>query len=424
MAKLLEYQCKKALAGAGIRVPRGVLVKSPEEAAEAAARIGGPVVLKAQLPFTGRMGVGAVKFASSPEEARSVAGELFSKTFRGFKPNSILVEEKIDIARELYLGIIVNDSYRVKGPTTIFSSIGGPELEEIAVKNPEAIVRIDVDYLEGPNASVLAEAIKRTGVEGWVAERVASLAVVFYEKIFKGLDAMAAEMNPLALTRSGELVALDCRVTVDDSALYRHQDLELVGSKGLDRDLTPLEERIWRWEEVDTRGTGYFIQLATDTEKGGYIGFHGIGGGGAMLGADALTRAGLKIANYADTSGDPPASKVYRVVKTILSQPGIEGYALLGPVMASQEQWHHAHAIVKALREMLRDKPGFPVLILLAGNKEEESHEILRRGLKDLPIRLEIYGRERLYDLDFIANRMKEMVEEYRRERSVGAGAR
>jgi succinyl-CoA synthetase beta subunit len=125
----------------------------------------------------------------------------------------------------------------------------------------------------------------------------------------------------------------------------------------------------------------------------------------------------LKIANYADTSGNPTAAKVYRCAKCILSQPGIEGYLLGGFVIANQEQWHHAHGLVKAFREELADRPGFPVVIVLAGNKEKEAHEILKRGLKDLPIRLEVYGSERVYDTDFIARRMRELVEVYRAER-------
>ena len=137
------------------------------------------------------------------------------------------------------------------------------------------------------------------------------------------------------------------------------------------------------------------------------------GGGGAMVGADALMRQGLKIANYADTSGNPTASKVYRVIKLIFSQPNIAGYILMGPVIANQEQWHHAHAIVKALREELVHRPNFPVIILLAGNKDKESLEILKFGLKGLPAKIEIYGRDYVDRVDVVAARMKELVNEY-----------
>ncbi len=133
-----------------------------------------------------------------------------------------------------------------------------------------------------------------------------------------------------------------------------------------------------------------------------------------MLGADALLRHGLKLANYADTSGNPTAAKVYRVVKLIFSQPNIDGYILMGPVIANQEQWHHAHALVRALREELRNRVNFPIVILIAGNKETESLEILREGLKGLPARIEVYGRDYINDVDYVAERMKKLVEEYR----------
>lgn len=133
-----------------------------------------------------------------------------------------------------------------------------------------------------------------------------------------------------------------------------------------------------------------------------------------MIGADALMRHGLKIANYADTSGNPTASKVYRIVKIIFSQSNIAGYVLMGPVIANQEQWHHAHAIVRALREELKNRPNFPVILLIAGNKEEETLEILKQNLSDLPAQVEIYGREYVYNVDYVAQRMKDLVDEYK----------
>jgi succinyl-CoA synthetase beta subunit len=136
-----------------------------------------------------------------------------------------------------------------------------------------------------------------------------------------------------------------------------------------------------------------------------------------MLGMDALNKVGLKVADYADTSGNPTASKVYRAVKLIMSQPGIEGYFLSGFMMANQEQWHHAHGLVKALREELPRRPGFPVVLLLCGNKEKESQKILKEGLAGFE-RVEIYDREHVYDAKFIGGRVKTLVEEYRKEKA------
>lgn len=137
-----------------------------------------------------------------------------------------------------------------------------------------------------------------------------------------------------------------------------------------------------------------------------------------MLGMDALNKVGLKVADYADTSGNPTASKVYRTVKLIMSQPNIEGYFLSGFMMANQEQWHHAHGIVKALREELPKRPGFPVVLLLCGNKEAESQQILKEGLADLDARIEVYDREHVYDATFIGGRVRALVDEYRKDKA------
>ena len=417
MAKLLEYQSKKILMEEGINIPNGVVVSNVEEVDKAFDIIKKGAVIKAQLPFTGRYKVGGIKFMNTIKEAKLFVNELMSKKFRGFKPSKVLIEEKLNVKNELYLGVIINDSYKVRAPNIIFSVKGGVEIEQVARENPESIIKFGVDYIEGLNEDAVRNELTKSGLDVKYIDPLVDLILSFYNNVFVKYDARSAEMNPLALTHGNEFVALDCRIVIDDHALFRHPNIKVEMPKDLSRMPTKLEERIWSWDDKDPRGTGYFIQLATDTEHGGYIGFHGIGGGGAMLGADALLRRGLKLANYADTSGDPPASKVYRVAKTILSIPGIEGYILMGAVMASQEQWHHAHAIVKVIREMLSDKTGFPVMIVIAGNKEKETHEIIRKGLYDLPIQFELYGREYIYRTEYIAERMKNMIIKYRKVR-------
>jgi succinyl-CoA synthetase beta subunit len=141
---------------------------------------------------------------------------------------------------------------------------------------------------------------------------------------------------------------------------------------------------------------------------------------------DALNQVHLRPANYADTSGNPVGSKIYRVAKVVLSQPNIQGYLLGGFMMANQEQWHHGHAVVKALRETLPQRPGLPCVLLVCGNKEEESLAILREGLADCPgaSRVEIYGQEHVTDTLFVAGRMRVLVEDYQAELKGGDHAR
>jgi succinyl-CoA synthetase beta subunit len=238
-------------------------------------------------------------------------------------------------------------------------------------------------------------------------------------KTFKEYNCRTAEINPLIITKDGKVFAGDCRMAIDDSSVFRHPELGIDVAREAATPPTELDKIAWQIEEGDLRGTCYIAQMVTEIKGLNYVGYHGMGGGGAILGVDGLNRVGLKIPNYADTSGNPTAAKVYRAAKVIFSQPGIEGYMLGGFMYANQEQWHHAHGVVKALREELPKRPGFPCVLLICGNKEKESLEILREGTKDLPGRIEIYGADKVYETQFLAERMKALILEYRKERGV-----
>jgi len=416
LARLYEYQGKQLLREMGVRIPAGAVARTPAEAKKIAAEIGKPVAIKAQIWATARFKAGGIQFAATPEETEGVASKLLGAVIRDFVVEQVLVEEKLDIDREYYAGVIVDDSHKVRAPVLIFSTEGGVDLEEVAQKSPEKIARLTIDIQRGVRTHHAYNLALGVGLGGELLHPISRAICGLYE-VFRRYDARSAEINPLVLTKDGSLYAADCRISIDDASVARHPELGIAFPRESDRPPTELERLAWKFEEEDYRGVSFFAQLASDIREEGYIGYHAIGGGGALLAADTLTRHGLKLANFAETSGNPPASKVYRCAKVILSQPGIEGYCLMGAVVASQDQWHHAHGLVKAFREDLADRPGFPVLVLLAGNKEEESLDILREGLHDLPIRLEVYDREYIHQLEFVAGRMKAMVEEYRRSR-------
>jgi succinyl-CoA synthetase beta subunit len=420
MARLYEYQGKEILKNFGIPIPEGKCAASVKEVGKIAKAIGKPVVLKAQVWATGRFGAGGIKFASTHQEAEAAAKELIGREIKGLKVEKVLVEEQLDMDRELYAGVIVSNSYKIKGPVFIFSSEGGSSIEEVAKRNPERISKLDVDYLKGVGQEEAIRLISdvsfnSTPLSQDLSQRLADVICDIY-KVFKDYDARNIEVNPLIITKKNQIVAADCHMTIDDNSVFRHPELGIELPRDMDRPPTELEKRAWTIEEGDFRGTGYFAQMVPKIEGDGWLGFHGIGGGGAMLGASAFVARGLKIANYADTSGDPPASKIYSVIKYILSQP-IDGYVLMGACLANQEQWHHAHALVKAFREEAKKRPGFPVLMLIGGNKERETHEIIKTGFKDLPLRWELYGRKYIYDTDFIADRVEALVKEYQGEK-------
>ena len=419
MARIYEYQGKEVLQKHGAPIPRGKPAATPEEAKKIAREIGKPVALKAQIWVTGRFKAGGVKFAQTPEEAEKTAQELIGAEIKGLTVKTVLVEEKLDIDREFYVGVIVNDSLKVKGPVLIFSTEGGTDLEEVSARNPERVATQVVDYRKGVGLAEAKQLISKPSFNGVLSpELLGELAKITSSlyHAFKESDARAAEINPLILTKDNHLYAADCRFTIDDNSVFRHPEFGIKLPRDMQREPTELEELAWAIEEGDFRGTGYFTQMVPKIEGEGWLGFQGIGGGGSMLGASALVTKGFKIADYADTSGDPTASKVYRVIKCILAQP-IDGYVLMGSALANQEQWHHAHGIVKAFREETERRPGFPVVLLVAGNKEKEAHEIIRNGLKDVPLRWELYGREYIYATDFLVDRVKELVEDYQKEK-------
>ena len=421
MARLLEHQGKGLLREAGLAVPDGRPATTAEEAASIAARIGGPVVVKAQLQAGGRGKAGAVRFAATPAEAEQAAADLIGAEIKGSVVTTLLVEERLDIVREFYAGVILDSARGARRPVLMVGLQGGVDIESV---RDEAIHRLHVSPQRGLEAGAVAAALAGAGLPHDVLVRLDAVCVRL-ARAHRDLDCHALEVNPLVLTTHGDLVCADCKMQIDNAAAYRHPEMGIEVARDFGHPPTPLDLVGWGIEKADLRGSGFVMDMGHDGVSPGAIGFHPIGGGSAMMAMDALSRIGLTPANYADTSGNPVGSKIYRVAKVVLSQPGIQGYLLGGFMMANQEQWHHAHAVVKALREVLPRRPGFPCVLLVCGNKEEESLAILREGLADCggATRVEIYGRDHVTDTLFIAGRMKALVEEYQAELEGGDGA-
>ena len=415
MAKLLEHQGKGWLREAGLAVPRGRAAGSAEEAAAVATELACPVVVKAQVQAGGRGKSGGLAMAGTAAEAGAAASRLLGAELKGGIVRKVLVEEKLDIAHEFYAGYTVNSGREACCPMLMFSPEGGMDIESMP---EEKLFRLLVSPTRGPGSSDLLNMLQRAEVPLERQDALAGFLVELFQA-YRTYDCFTLEINPLVLTATGDFVAADCKMEIDNNSVFRHPEMGIEVARDFGHDPTELDLIGWGIEEADQRGSGFLMSMGFDEKSPGYIGYHPIGGGSAMLGMDAMSKVGLKVANYADTSGNPVGSKIYRVAKVVLSQPGIEGYLLGGFMMANQEQWHHAHAIVKALRETLPQRPGLPCLLLLCGNKEEESLAILREGLADLPggERIEIYGREYVTDTEFIAQKMLSMVEEYQRVR-------
>ncbi|MGC7870235.1 ATP-grasp domain-containing protein [Desulfosporosinus sp. SYSU MS00001] len=420
MARFLEYQGKEWLSKAGIPVPKGRSAATPEEAKQAAEWIGGPVAVKGQVQAGGRGKAGIVKLVNTPEEAASAAAEILAKTVKGLPVRQVLVEEKLDIKKEFYVSLVINGAREARSPMVMFSTEGGMDIESVP---EEKIIKMFVNPVNGLQTYDGVDLASQAGIPAKDLSKFAS----FFAKLsqtYKKYDCQTLEINPLIMTGNGELICADCKMEIDNSSVSRHPEFGIKIARDLPGEPTELDYIGWSIEETDARGTGFLMNMGYDEVSPYHIGYHPIGGGSAMMGLDVLNQVGLKPANYADTSGNPVGSKIYRVAKCVLSQPNIDGYLLGGFMMANQEQWHHAHAIVKALREILPlQKPGLPCVLLLCGNREDESLEILRTGLADLMTpdgpgkRIEIYGKEHVTDTKFIGERLLALSQEYRAEK-------
>lgn len=405
MARLYEFQGKKLLEECGISIPEGGVAQTSDQARRIAEQIGKPVVLKAQVWVTGRAAIGGIKFADTPDQAEEEADGLLGMKVKNFTVDQVLVEERLSIKNEFFAGVVINDAN--KSPAAIFSSIGGSGIEDIAKAHPKKISRASIDILTGLRDFEARRLIRKTGIKGKLQVKLAGVLTKLY-KTAKKYDARSAEINPLVLTEEGRVYAADCHMTIDDYAVYRHPELGIEVAREFDRPPTELEKIAYKVEERDHRGTFYFLQMAEEiSPEEKYIGFNGAGGGGSMMSMDAVLNKGFKLANYCDTSGNPSASKVYRAAMIILSQPNIKGYFASGSGVASQEQYHSARGLVKAF---LEENLMIPAVIRLGGNFEEKAIEILHTYLKNIPGKVEGYGRDD--SPEFCADRLDKLISE------------
>ncbi len=412
MARLHEYQSKELLQSGGINIPQGRIARSVDEVGEIAAEINGDVVLKAQVWTTGRYSKGLIKFASDPQKATKEAETLFNREVNNFIIEEVLVEKKVVIEHEYFASLIIND--REVAPVLMFSTIGGTGIEEIAREHPAKIAYLTVDIVRGLKDFQVRDVLRKLNLRGNDLLKLSDILVNLWE-IAKKYDARSAEINPIVKTQEGSFLAADCRITIDDYAVYRHPELGIGIARELNHPPTELDKIAYAVEKNDYRGTFYFIQMAqTFGKEEKYIGFHGSGGGGSMMSMDAVQRKGFKIANFCDTSGNPPASKVYRAAKIILSQKIIVGYFGSGSGVASQEQFHSARGLVKAFREEWID---IPVVIRLGGNSEDLAVQILTEYTRDLPGQVEGYKKDD--SVEFCAKRFAELMKHPKQLKSI-----
>ena len=396
MARLLEFEAKALLRAAGVATPKGRMAPSVEDAVAIASEIGFPVVLKAQIPVGKRGKAGGILFAQSEDEAYAQARALFGKVIYGFPVTQVLDEQKLEIKDEHYLAILSNPA--TKTPTLIFARNGGMDVEEQAASGAEGLVTFDIDIIDGLRPYMALDTLVRAGVSGRALPAIAQMAVRLYA-VYRQHDCVLVEVNPLALTARG-LLAADARISVDDDSLFRHPDLGLDerGEVG-DRERSPLELVAAQIDAHDHRGSAHFVQIDPDgslakAEGKISIGFDGVGTGVSLATMDELVPLGFLPRNFCDTSGNPTASKLYRITKVILSQPDLEGYVFVS-CLSSQQLDNTARGIVKAFLELYPDrKPNIPCVFCFRGAWDETAIAMFdQHGLTQSPL-VQVLGRD------------------------------
>lgn len=400
MARLHEYQAKAVLSGFGIKVPQGNAVRSATEALSIAEQIGSRVVLKVQAWITGRAAKGGIKFADSPLEAQQKAKKLLEMKFGNFPVNEVLVEQAIDIKDELFVSIAIDDAKQA--PMLLLDAQGGSGIED----RSDTVALITIDLENGVDGETVRKVLIDSPIDSASHDALID-AIGKIVDVAKQCEARSLEVNPLVTTKQGEIVAADCRMTIDDYAVFRHPELGIEIARELDHPPTKLEKIAYEIEQADHRGTFYFAQLPADevNSSKGLIGFHGAGGGGSMMSMDAVSSIGFTLANFCDTSGNPSAAKVYRAARIILAQENLVGYFGSGSGVASQEQYHSAYGLAKAFCEL---QLNVPAVIRLGGNSEDRAVEILQDACSDLPATIEGYKKDDTPA--FVANRFDELV--------------
>jgi succinyl-CoA synthetase beta subunit len=355
--KLQEYRSKEILAAHGVPLLAGEIATTPEEARLAAERIGGQVVVKAQVLVGGRGKAGGVKLAVDANEAEQRAREILGLDIKGITVRTVLVAPAADIAKEYYLGLILDRA--AKAITVIASAEGGVEIEETAKTNPDAILRLPLHPLLGLQDHDTRRVFYFLGLPAELRKPFASVLQGLYASFVES-DADLAEINPLAITARGELLALDAKIVLDDSALFRHPDLEQM------RDLNEEEA-----SEVEARAAGIsFIKLDGD------IGCMVNGAGLAMTTMDLVKLAGGEPANFLDIGGGAKAERVAAAFKIILSDPNVKAILvnIFGGITRGDEV---ARGIVEARRGLERD---VPMVVRIVGTNSEEAKPILAQA--------------------------------------------
>ncbi len=360
--KIHEYQAKQLLKQYGVPVPQGEVAQTPAQVREIAQSMGKTVVVKGQVHSGGRGKAGAVKLAKTADDALAAGEAILGHTFffaqagSDLTVNRVLVEEAVDIDKEIYLGI-TQDRVRQRD-VLILSTQGGMDIEEVAHNNPADIAKLFIDPLLGLPDYAARQVLFDAGFPKANINKAVPVLKALYAA-YVGTDATLAEINPLVITKDGQIIAGDAKWDIDDNSLFRHADLAaLADTEGED----PIET------EAHKRGIQY-VRL-----EGGDIGIIGNGAGLVMTTMDEVQRAGGKPADFLDIGGGAKAEAVTSSLEVVLSDPNVKGvlFNIFGGITRGDEV---AKGIIEGVKSL---DVKVPIVIRLAGTRAEEGAELLK----------------------------------------------
>jgi succinyl-CoA synthetase beta subunit len=358
----MEYQAKELFARHGVPVTRGVVVESSEDAESAAEKLGGRVIVKAQVHTGGRGKAGGVKLAETPEQAMARAEEILGMDIKGHQVRRVLVAPTADIAEEYYFSFLVDRAERRY--LCIASTSGGVEIEVVAAENPEAVAKVGIDPLTGVDGAKAREIVTTTGFPASVADEATEVVARLWQ-VFVEEDATLVEVNPLGLLGDGSLEALDGKMTLDANAGFRHPDHAVFQDRGA---ADPLEAA------ANAKGLNY-------VKLDGSVGVIGNGAGLVMSTLDVVAYAGeayggVRPANFLDIGGGASAEVMANGLEIVLGDQQVKSVFVnvFGGITSCDEV---AKGIVAALG-MLGDSATKPLVVRLDGNNVVEGRRILR----------------------------------------------
>ena len=357
---LYEYQGKQLFARQGIPVPSGEVATTPTEAKAAAEKIGGKVVVKAQVQVGGRGKAGGIKLAENPAEAEARAEEILGMDIKGHTVHRVWIETASNIAKEYYASITFDRGE--KKPLVMLSAMGGVDIESVAEEHPDKLARLHVDPLVGMQPHDARWLAYSAGIDPEGIKGVVSILGKLYQG-FVDTDAMLMEINPLLLTEEGDVIALDSKVTIDGSSLYRHPDIAELQDSVTD---DPQEKM------AQERGVTY-VKLDGD------VGILGNGAGLVMSTLDVVALAGGKPANFLDAGGGSQAEEVVAALEVLLSDDKVKSLLIniFGGITRCDEV---ANGLLTAIDQL---GATLPIVVRLDGTNEEEGRKIIAAKAPD-----------------------------------------